>query len=175
MNKKFTKIAMSGTHGTGKTTKAIQHAYDTKISTNKNIFVLQEIARESPLPINQRGTKESHLWIFAKQIEREINLSLKYDMIICDRTILDTVAYSCYLGFNDIYDGMKNIAMVHLSSYDSIYYLTSQKNDYLIDDGIRDVEDSKFRLGIESILLDLYDEAIKKNYFSKEQFHVDAL
>jgi hypothetical protein len=175
MKEKQLKIAMSGTHGTGKTTKAIQFVYDNKISTNKNLFLLQEIARESPHPINKRGTRESHMWIFAKQIVMETELMLKYDMVVCDRTILDTVAYSIYLGFEDIYPGMNSIAMSLLSSYDSIYYFTTKKNNYLINDGIRDVEDSNFRYGVENILGQLYDDAISNKYLDASKFFVDAI
>lgn len=48
------KIAVSGTHGTGKTLKMFELAKDYKLKyPNKEVTVITEIARKCPLPINE--------------------------------------------------------------------------------------------------------------------------
>lgn len=48
------KIAISGTHGTGKTFSMFELARDYKLKyPNKEVTVVTEIARKCPLPINE--------------------------------------------------------------------------------------------------------------------------
>jgi nicotinamide riboside kinase len=150
------KIAYTGSHGTGKTTKAFTKALEYKKTTNYNIFVLQEIARYSPFPINKISTEMSQLWIFSEQLRQELELSTKYDLIICDRTILDTLAYCVYLRYDSLVEQLKPFVFQYLNTYDKIIYSEPDDN-YLIADGIRDI-DKTFRDKIDQNLKALYKE-----------------
>ena len=95
------KIAFSGSHGTGKTFSAYNKVVELKLQNkNKNICILNELARESPFPINRETTENSQLWIFLNQISEELEMDTKYDIIVCDRTVVDVLAYSEYKGFD---------------------------------------------------------------------------
>ena len=64
------KIALIGTHGTGKTT--IAHELVAKLKKQKiNADFLGELARHCPFPINEGTTKKSQLWIILNQILKE--------------------------------------------------------------------------------------------------------
>lgn len=152
------KIAFSGTHGTGKTTSVYEHAYKLKLKyPNKKIIVLTEVAAECPLPINTDAKYESQLWIFNTQIKREIELSSKYDIVICDRTIVDNLAYSKLNGFHDLYESTLKLAVNYIESYSHIKVKLLKNNDHLHEDGIRDAKNIKFREDVEKIMVDTYN------------------
>ena len=48
--------------------------------------------------------KETQLWMFTNRIQMEISLLTKFDILICDRTIFDTIAYTRYFGFDKLAD-----------------------------------------------------------------------
>jgi len=159
------KIAYSGSHGTGKTTKAFAKALEYKTTTPFNIFVLQEVARRSPFDINKSATRQAQLWLFAEQLRLELEISLIYDVIICDRTVLDTLAYCKYLGYDTMVDQLKEVAFEHLDTYDKIIYSPIDDN-YFIEDGIRDM-DKTFRNSVDTYLLELYKEGYPNKLCSK--------
>ncbi len=86
------KIALIGTHGTGKTTIT----YDIITNLKKegyNSDLLQEVARNCPLPINESTTKESQEWIIYSQYTKELELERKNQILICDRSVIDGYVY----------------------------------------------------------------------------------
>jgi len=148
------KIAVSGSHGCGKT-KLINELFK---QANGNKVILPEIARECPLPINQKQTLESSLWMFHNQMRLELEYGYLYDTIICDRSIVDSIAYSlCIHGEHKYLKHIKEFTRDWLPTYNKIYFLTIKNNNYFIDDGIRDM-DSIFRQKIEDKMLELYKE-----------------
>lgn len=154
------KIAYSGTHGTGKTTSVYHHAADLKIDpayANKNVGIVYEVARHSPFPLNKESTHETQLWGFCTQIAMELEYKQKYDIIICDRTIMDPIAYAIVLGYQRSADTMWAIAEEHIHSYDRIIYKSPDNNNYCFADGIRDI-DNKFRLDVHETLIGLYNK-----------------
>lgn len=156
------KIALSGSHGTGKTTAAFKLSTKLKIENpGKQIGILQEVARLCPLPINERSTIESQIWMFTKQIEEEIFLSCKYDILICDRTALDTVAYAKFFNFS-VWESMYSICRCFIKSYDEIYFYDCLNHPFNYEDGKRSTSEG-FRLGVEEILLNLYKELVTEN------------
>jgi broad-specificity NMP kinase len=54
-------IAVSGAHGTGKTTKMYQLAYKHKIQYPGEIGIINEQVRLCPFPINQEADFKSQL------------------------------------------------------------------------------------------------------------------
>ena len=67
------KIALIGTHGTGKTT--IVHEIVSKLKKRGfDVDFLGEIARQCPFPINEKTTKKSQIWMILKQITSEMEI-----------------------------------------------------------------------------------------------------
>jgi len=86
------KIAFMGTHGVGKTTLCFELAAALK-RLDRSVDVVKEVARRCPLPINRDTTRDAQLWILHNQIAEEIALEPSFDVIVCDRAVLDNYAY----------------------------------------------------------------------------------
>jgi hypothetical protein len=86
------KIAFMGTHGVGKTTLCFELAAALK-RLDRSVDVVKEVARRCPLPINRETTRAAQLWILHNQIAEEIALEHSYEIIVCDRAVLDNYAY----------------------------------------------------------------------------------
>jgi len=162
------KIAYTGAHGTGKTTSVFQKASELKIMyPYKSLYILQEVARDCPLPINKDSTYSSQLWIFSSQLEREIKLTETYDILVCDRTILDNIAY-----FQNVcpeyYEYMFNLVKPFVKeTYSEIIFKKIKDNTYLYNDGFR-VVDNKFQQTIENNLIIFYEKLIAEGYLDKK-------
>ena len=152
------KTGIMGTHGTGKTTLALCLAADLKKNhPGEKVGLLTEVARACPFPVNENATREAQLWIFHRQMTAEIEMTAQNEMLICDRTILDSLAYSQWAGFEDIVATYLPIALDWMDTYDEIFFM--QSNNGLADDGFRSIE-PEFQKGINLILkrwLKLYD------------------
>lgn len=86
------KIAFIGTHGVGKTTLCFDLAAALK-RLDLSVDLVKEVARGCPLPINRETTDAAQNWILHTQVAREIELSAAYDVIVCDRAVVDNYAY----------------------------------------------------------------------------------
>lgn len=86
------KIAFIGSHGVGKTTLCYGLAARLK-TLDISLDVVNEIARRCPLPINQDTTLAAQAWILHSQIAEEIVAAARYDLVICDRSVLDNYVY----------------------------------------------------------------------------------
>ena len=86
------KIAFIGSHGVGKTTLSYDVAAQFK-RLGTNVDIVKEVARLSPLPINQRTSRDAQLWILMTQIAEEIRSASQHDLVVCDRSVLDNYAY----------------------------------------------------------------------------------
>ena len=86
------KVAFVGTHGVGKTTLCYGLAARLK-AKDISLEVVGEIARRCPLPINQNTTLGAQGWILHTQIAEEILASARYEVVICDRSVLDNFVY----------------------------------------------------------------------------------
>lgn len=149
------KIAFTGAHGTGKTVSTFEECKWQKIKTGKEVGIVREIARGCPFPLNKDVIRESQLWIFSTQLSKEIELSAIYDIIVCDRSLVDAVAYSYTIGDQDLINSMINLAEQYINSYDKIFFKTIENNNYLVEDGTRDI-DKNFQKDIENKLWHLY-------------------
>jgi len=155
------KIAYTGSHGTGKTTSMFEYAHKCKLEfPNKKVEVFHENAAKAPKGLfNKSGTEQSQLWIFTNQIRSEIELYSTYDILICDRTCFDSIAYTKYLGFDKLADKMFDLALEHLETYYMIYFKLIKNNDFLHNCEHRDVIDLGYRKTIETYLISLYEKA----------------
>lgn len=151
------KIAYTGSHGCGKTTAVFKEAYNKKLENpNKIINILTEASRECPFPINRKSTINSQKWIFYTQLKKELEQEQNCDILICDRTIVDVLAYSDVMNFKEFVYLIYPIVVNHIITYDCIYFLTIKNNDYHYVDGIRDT-DLEHRKHIEDRLLYYYE------------------
>jgi hypothetical protein len=171
--RKYMKIAYSGTHGTGKSTKTFEKAHELKLAhTDKEVGIIIENARLCPLPINKKSTIESQLWIFGNQMAREIELSNIYDILVCDRTIFDAVAYSYVFGFNELAVRLFDLGRSFIDTYDEIILNTIEKNPYWFECGVRDAKDAKYREDVEITLKSMYLD-LKNVYNHKFKFTIN--
>ena len=86
------KVAFVGTHGVGKTTLCFDLAAQLK-RLDIGVDIVKEVARRCPLPINENTTIDAQSWILHTQIAEEIEAAATYEMVICDRSVLDNYAY----------------------------------------------------------------------------------
>ena len=86
------KLAFVGSHGVGKTTLCYGLAARLK-AADISLDVVGEIARRCPLPINRETTLAAQAWILHTQIAEEILADARYEVVICDRSVLDNFVY----------------------------------------------------------------------------------
>ena len=65
--------------------------------------------------------------MFSKQIQEEIELLGYNDILICDRSLVDYVAYTYYL-FPYLADKMFEFLRYHIETYDKIIFKSLDKN-----------------------------------------------
>jgi GTPase SAR1 family protein len=161
------KIAFSGTHSCGKTT-AINEVYQyLKSKGYKSVGTSPEVTRWCPFELNQKTTFKSQYWVLTHHIMQEIILR-KYDILLCDRSVLDNIAYAKYA----------NIYSHNISSRD-LYFLKiigeswiSHGNYYtatiflsplpIEDDNLRSPE-LKYQQRINDIMLDIIQKCSYNN------------
>lgn len=153
------KIAFIGTHGTGKTTAAYRLASEYKHDEryrDASVGIIMETARDCPFPINQVATRDSQTWIFLAQILKEIDMARTYDVIICDRAVLDMIVYAECLDMIETADRMMLFAVPHLRTYTKLIFKSIELNNFFTKDGTRDMDES-FRKKVEDVYLKTID------------------
>jgi nicotinamide riboside kinase len=152
------KYAITGTHGTGKTTYLLKIAERMKKLSNISVGIINEFARECPFQINDEGDENTFLWLFSKQllIETEYK-NHRYDVILCDRTILDSVIYASKINVKYC-KSFNTFLQEYINTYNQIIYLNNS-NDYLINDGIRMI-DTNYQSEIDELLIETYQNLV---------------
>jgi hypothetical protein len=152
-------IAYTGTHGTGKTTAAMQRGMNEKLAnTGKSVHVLCNQENLCPFPINRKATPESQLWIFTNQLHQELTLISRFDIVVSDRTILDVIAYTHVLGYHSLAHSMVFLACCHASIYQEVIFRRMATNGFCYPDGVREARDQRFRAEVERELQIIYSE-----------------
>lgn len=123
------KIAFMGSHGVGKTTLCFDVAARLK-RLDLGVDLVKEVARACPLPINKDTTLEAQSWILHSQIAEELAAESRYEVVICDRSVLDNYAYLVHhAGRRSEYDalvrewmrgygGLFKVPILHPPSFD---------------------------------------------------------
>ena len=123
------KIAFVGTHGVGKTTLCFDLASQLK-RLDLGVELVKEVARRCPLPINEETTPAAQAWILHTQIAEELEAQATYEVVICDRSVLDNYAYLVARAGRQAdldplvgtwirsYDALFKVPVVSLPSYD---------------------------------------------------------
>lgn len=152
------KIALIGTHGTGKTTLAHEIVSNMKKSSLDADF-LGEIVRKCPFPINEKATKKSQIWIILKQILEEMEAEEKTDILVCDRSVLDGyIYYIDKFGRNKV---LESLVLQHLKTYDFLVKVPIREG-FLKPDKIRSI-DKNFQKRIDT-QLDKFLKSLKIQY-----------
>lgn len=123
------KLAFIGTHGVGKTTLCFDLASRLK-RLDLSVDIVKEVARASPLPINRETTTEAQAWILHSQIAEELAAAARYQVVVCDRSVLDNYAYLVHAGgrrasydglvrdWTATYDGLFKVPVTQSPSFD---------------------------------------------------------
>ena len=145
------KYGIIGSHGVCKTTLAFELALKYKKENPfMNVKIIEEVARKCPYPINEATTQRAQRWIWAAQMVAELE-GMDNDILICDRTILDNLAYAKFAGFDHILKDFLNISVNWMSTYHKIYWLRPNDNFRCANDNVRST-DVDFQRSIDKIL-----------------------
>lgn len=161
------KIAITGTHGAGKTTLCFMMAgYYKKLGYNVN--VVQEVARKCPFPINENMSEEAVLWIYHEHVKTELEVSRNHDIVISDRTFYDSFIYGRYFDIKS-----QNLFMLdncvynQLLSYNKIFLVTPDIP--VKGDGTRMV-DKKMQMDVHENFLSAFKDVDYTSILSTEIF-----
>lgn len=150
------KIGVLGTHGTGKTTFAMALAAHLKgADPSKRVGLVSEVARSCPFRLNEGATHDAQAWVFHQQFIREIEAAARNDIIVCDRTVFDALAYSRHRGFMVQVTTGLDMALDWFNTYDRLYWLRPVQLPE--DDGFRSTSLS-FQRAIDDILAEWIED-----------------
>lgn len=146
------KIAFIGSHGVGKTTLCFELAAALK-RLDLSVDLVKEVARGCPLPINRETTTDAQNWILHTQVAREIELTSAFDVIVCDRAVLDNYAYMVHA------EGRRPEIEPFIRHWMNTYSLLVKVPIVTPPafDGTRDTS-VDFQVGIDSLIDELLDE-----------------
>jgi adenylate kinase family enzyme len=149
------KIAISGAHGTGKTTflKSIKNELD---NASIQCIFLAGLAKKNRLPIMRNQNIESTLWMVTEAIAQELDAGADVNLkvILVDRPVIDYWAYMkaspAFTESKDspIYITLENLIRNWAATYDLAYQTVIDNNMKIEDNNSRDL-DPEFRKGIE--------------------------
>ena len=86
------KIAISGTHSTGKST-ALRAVGSHLERSGYKVLMVSDLAIKCPLPILRNHTAASSLWIASSGVSQEIECEADADIVLVDRPIIDAWGY----------------------------------------------------------------------------------
>jgi len=131
------KIALIGSHGTGKTTLCFDLAARLQ-RMDYPVEIVREVARRCPMPLNRNTTLDAQRWILHQQIADELAASARFPAVICDRSVLDNYAYLVVgLGRREelepmvadwlrTYDALFKVPILHAPSFDGTRDLSEE-------------------------------------------------
>ena len=140
------KIAFIGTHGVGKTTLCYGLAARLK-ARDMSLEVVREVARRSPLPINEQTSLAAQSWILHTQIAEELIAEEHYDVVICDRSALDNYVY--LLLAEGSQPGLESLVDSWMHTYDLLVHAPVIERPSA--DGVRS-DNPAFQLAVEERL-----------------------
>ena len=140
------KIAFIGSHGVGKTTLCYGLAARLK-TRDVAVEVVHEVARRSPLPINEETSVAAQSWILHTQIAEELVAMARYPAVICDRSVLDNYVYLLLSAGRQ--EGLDGLVQSWMGSYDLLVHVPVIEQPS--PDGIRSANPA-FQLAVEERL-----------------------
>ncbi|HET7685793.1 MAG TPA: AAA family ATPase [Candidatus Limnocylindria bacterium] len=142
------KIAFIGSHSVRKSNAV--HAFASTIGrAGRSVEVGREVVRFNPLGINEAATPEAQLWVLMAQVQQELELRSRAEVLVTDRSVVDNFAY--FLRVTDGADPFDVEPLVRrwAGTYDLSVRLLPDVE--LLADGVRSTSDA-FRDEIEAIL-----------------------
>lgn len=158
------KIALTGAHGTGKTTAAHELYVEFK-KKSQNVGIIEELARSCPFTLNPNVSPienyPTSYWLLLEIQQQEMLMQTKKQIIICDRCIIDQFIYpKCIMGESIpkiFYSTTKYWLEYH--PYDYIFHFPIQ-DGYLIADGVRDTNIDFQKKIDDELIMFLQNESI---------------
>lgn len=154
------KIAFIGSHSVRKTNAV--HSFAGAVGrSGRSVEVGREVARFNPLGINERATPEAQLWVITAQIQQELELGYRAEVLVTDRAVVDNFAYFLRAtGGEDPYQ-VEPLVRSWCATYDLFVRLLPDIPIRV--DGVRSTSDD-FRDEIEAIL-----DTILPSYISDDR------
>jgi nicotinamide riboside kinase len=142
------KIAFIGSHSVRKSNAV--HAFASTIGrAGRSVEVGREVVRFNPLGLNEGATPDAQLWVLMAQVQQELELARRAEVLVTDRSVVDNFAY--YLRVTGGEDPFRVEPLIRqwAASYDLSVRLLPDVG--LLADGVRSTSDA-FRDEIELIL-----------------------
>ena len=117
--------------------------------SGRSVEVGREVVRFSPLGLNERATPEAQLWTLMAQIQQELELRMRADVLVLDRAVVDNFAY--FLRVTKGVDPFDVTPLVARWSLTYDLYVRLRPDTPLLADGVRSTNE-RFRNEIEKIL-----------------------
>ena len=142
------KIAFIGSHSVRKSNAV--HAFSSTIGrAGRSVEVGREVVRFNPLGFNEGATPEAQLWVMVTQIQQELELARRAEVLVTDRSVVDNFAYYLRVTGGEDPFGIEPLIRHWAGSYDLSVRLLPDIG--LLADGVRSTNDA-FRDEIEAIL-----------------------
>lgn len=150
------KLAVVGAHGVGKTTlcDALEEALQNKLRVGR----VSEVARQCPYGINNQMSYDSAVWVVCTQTLLEMQEGRRAEVLICDRSVYDPMAYLKVFGpkreaidsvteadLRTNYVGLLQFVEGQMFTYDAVVFI-SRGGKKIVADGVRDTDSEKQRL-----------------------------
>ncbi len=150
------KIAFIGSHSVRKSNAV--HAFASAVGrAGRSVEVGREVVRFNPLGMNEGATPEAQLWVLMAQIQQELELRNRAEVLVTDRSVVDNYAYFLRVtGGDDPFD-VEPLIRRWAGTYDLFVRLLPDVA--LKADGVRSTNDA-FRDEIEAILDKIIPEFI---------------
>jgi nicotinamide riboside kinase len=150
------KLAFIGSHSVRKTNAV--HSFAGAVGrSGRSVEVGREVVRFNPLGLNESATAEAQLWVLMAQIQQELELHNRAEVLITDRAVIDNFAYFLRVtGGGDPFD-VTPLVRTWCGTYDLFVRLLPDLP--LQSDGVRSTS-TTFRDEIEAILDEIIPEYI---------------
>jgi hypothetical protein len=109
----------------------------------------REVVRDNPLGLNEGATADAQLWVLMTQVQRELELARRADVLVTDRSVVDNFAYYLRVTGGEDPFGVEPLIRQWAPTYDLSVRLLPDVG--LLGDGIRSTSEV-FRDEIETIL-----------------------
>jgi nicotinamide riboside kinase len=147
------KIAIIGSHGCGKTALAFSLCTELQ-KQGRRVELVVEMARRSPFPINEATSEEGQLWILHRHIVAELEASVRAEVVVCDRSVLDNYAYFRHkFGRRPHLDALVKEWVGTYTLLVKVPIVT----EWLVEDGVRSV-DRQFQAEIDALVESMVQE-----------------
>jgi nicotinamide riboside kinase len=142
------KIAFIGSHSVRKSNAV--HAFASTVGrAGRSVEVGREVVRFNPLGLNEGATPQAQLWVLMAQVQQELELASRAEVLVTDRSVVDNFAYYLRVtGGGDPF-GVEPLTRPWATGYDLSVRLLPDVG--LRPDGVRSTSDA-FRDEIEGIL-----------------------